>query len=83
MSAVDILGVSGLVNYFGKIRDVDDIIASPILLSKGTTKLALYGIGSIRDERLHRSFQRKKVKFLRPLEAPDEWFNLLAFHQNR
>lgn len=83
MSAVDILSVSGLINYFGKIKDVDDIVSSPILLVKGSTHLALYGVGSIRDERLFRSFQRKKVKFLRPLENEDSWFNLLTFHQNR
>ena len=83
LSAMDIVSVSGLVNYFGKVRDVDDISLSPVLLSKGRTKLALYGLGSIRDERLYRAFQRRKVKMLRPLEDPDAWFNLLLFHQNR
>ena len=29
----------------------------PILLRKGTTKVALYGLGNIRDERLYRMFQ--------------------------
>jgi len=80
---MDLLSVSGLVNFFGKVKDVDDISVNPILLQKGTTKLALYGIGSIRDERLNRSFQRGKVKFLRPEEDPGSWFNLLLFHQNR
>ncbi|KAM0683424.1 meiotic recombination [Mitosporidium daphniae] len=83
LSAVDILSVGGLVNYFGKVKDVDDIVASPVLLAKGNTRLALYGIGSIRDERLYRSFQRNKVKFLRPLEDEESWFSLLTFHQNR
>jgi len=29
----------------------------PVLLKKGTTKLALYGLGNVRDERLARAFQ--------------------------
>ena len=35
----------------GKVR------ISPILLAKGDTKLALYGLGNLRDERLARLFQ--------------------------
>jgi double-strand break repair protein MRE11 len=46
-------------------------------------QLALFGIGNIRDERLHRTFVEKKVKMLRPKEAADDWFNLLVLHQNR
>ena len=80
---MDLLSVSGLVNFFGKVMDVDDISISPVLLQKGSTRLALYGLGSIRDERLNRSFQRGKVKMLQPEEDPDAWFNLLLFHQNR
>lgn len=53
------------------------------LLQKGNTKLALYGLGSCRDERLHRMFRRGKVKFLRPSEEGDQWFNVLVLHQNR
>ncbi len=30
---------------------------APVLLQKGTTKIALYGLGNIRDERLARAFQ--------------------------
>jgi double-strand break repair protein MRE11 len=30
---------------------------APILLQKGATKVALYGLGNIRDERLARMFQ--------------------------
>ena len=80
---MDLLSVCGLVNYFGRVPNVDDITMSPILLKKGESKLALYGLGSIRDERLHRTFLDKKVKMLRPKEDPDSWFNLLVFHQNR
>lgn len=33
------------------------ITLSPVLLEKGSTRLALYGLGNVRDERLGRLFQ--------------------------
>ena len=83
MCALNLLSVANLVNYFGKPSDIEDISISPILLRKGTSQLALYGLGSVRDERLHRLFLRTKVKFLRPKEQSDDWFNLFMLHQNR
>ena len=91
LAALDILSAAGLVNYFGKSREVDDVTVSPILLKKGNTGMALYGLGSIRDQRLHHTFLSRKVKMLRPSDADarttglraEEWFNLLLFHQNR
>jgi len=83
LSAIDLLSVCGLLNHFGKASSVDKIEISPLLLQKGQTKLALYGLGSVRDERLHRAFCDKKVKMLRPKDDPDSWFNLFAIHQNR
>lgn len=83
LSAIDILSTAGLVNYFGKTREVDDITMMPVLLKKGTSQLALYGLGSMRDERLHRTFLSHKVKMLAPPETESPWFNILLFHQNR
>lgn len=89
LSPVDILSVANLVNYFGKTANVESVEVSPLLLQKGTTRLALYGLGSCRDERLHRMMRRKNVTFLRPEgegegeEGADEWFSLLVLHQNR
>ena len=88
LSAVDVLSVANLINYFGKTSNVEEIEVSPLLLQKGTTRLALYGLGSCRDERLHRMMRRKQVSFLRPEgegegEGADEWFSLLVLHQNR
>eukprot|EP00808_Paulinella_micropora_P003798 g57215.t1 len=83
-SAMDILHSSRLVNYFGKQATIDDIKNFPILMTKGTSKLALYGLGNIRDERLHRTFQSNKVSWVRPAgEDKSEWFNLCVLHQNR
>ena len=82
-SAMDLLGRCNLVNYFGKADNVSDIKIFPILMQKGSTKLALYGLGSVRDERLHRTFRMKKVQWIRPLEEKDDFFNLFVIHQNR
>ena len=57
---MDILSSCNLVNYFGKASlggdGVGQIRIHPILLTKKATKLALYGLGNIRDERLNRMF---------------------------
>ena len=55
---------------------------------QGATKVALYGLGSIRDERLGRAFQTPGcVQWQRPAPAPgypaEEWLNLFVLHQNR
>ena len=83
-SSIDVLSSAGLVNYFGHVASLDDIIVRPILLQKGDTFVALYGMGNVRDERLHRCFRLKKVHFVRPKDdGKRKWFNILLFHQNR
>jgi double-strand break repair protein MRE11 len=83
LCGLDLLSVAGLVNYFGKQSKIDDMIVKPVLFQKNENKLALYGIGNVRDERLHRTFKQKKCRFERPSENPDDWFNLFVIHQNR
>jgi len=83
LAGLDLLAVAGLINYFGKVPEVDDITMKPILIEKGSTKLALYGLGNVRDERLFRTYTEEKVRMLRPAEDTEKWFNLLVFHQNR
>ncbi|XP_047251908.1 double-strand break repair protein MRE11 isoform X1 [Capsicum annuum] len=92
LSAVDILSACNLVNYFGKMdlggSGVGQIALHPILIRKGLTSVALYGLGNIRDERLNRMFQTPHaVQWMRP-EAQEgcqvsDWFNILVLHQNR
>ncbi|CAK9160191.1 unnamed protein product [Ilex paraguariensis] len=92
LSAVDILSACNLVNYFGKVvlggSGVGQITLYPILIRKGSTSVALYGLGNIRDERLNRMFQTPHaVQWMRP-EAKEgyqlsDWFNILVLHQNR
>lgn len=67
------LSACNLVNYFGKSESVDDITVYPILVAKGKTKVAIYGLGNVRDERLYRTFQQKKVKLMRPVEDREKY----------
>lgn len=80
--SLDLLQVAGLVNYFGRVPEADNIHVKPVLLQKGETKLALYGISNVRDERLFRTFRDKNVTFYRPSDDDGKFFNLLAVHQN-
>ena len=45
--------------------------------------MALYGMSSVKDERLHRLFRDEKVRYLIPDQDTDKWFNMLVLHQNR
>nr|WPK49565.1 MRE11 [Halechiniscus sp.] len=89
---LDTLHTQRLINYFGKIDDLNDIEVKPILLQKGNTYLALYGMGSIKDERLNHMLRNGKVKFVRPapfqspvdgrpVHADRDIFSVLLFHQ--
>ncbi|KAG8522374.1 LOW QUALITY PROTEIN: Double-strand break repair protein MRE11 [Galemys pyrenaicus] len=83
LCALDVLSCAGLVNHFGRAPSVEKIDISPLLLRRGGTKIALYGLGSIPDERLYRMFVNRKVTMLRPKEDEGAWFNLFVLHQNR
>jgi double-strand break repair protein MRE11 len=83
LCSLDLLSASGLVNFFGCYTNLDKIEVKPVLLKKGHTQLALYGLGSVRDERLHRMFRSNQVQFMRPKDETGDWFNLFVIHQNR
>ncbi|RSL60830.1 Double-strand break repair protein mus-23 [Fusarium sp. AF-6] len=80
--SLDLLQASGLLNYFGRVPEADNIQAKPILLQKGLTRLALFGLSNVRDERMFRTFRDHKVKWFHPSPQSPDWFNLLAVHQN-
>ena len=80
--SLDLLQAAGLLNYYGRVAEADNIEAKPILLQKGGTKLALFGLSNVRDERMFRTFRDHRVKWFRPNLQTDDWFNLLAVHQN-
>jgi double-strand break repair protein MRE11 len=82
LAALDILQMSGLLNYFGRVPESDKIDVKPVLLQKGRSKLALYGISNVRDERIHRTFKSENVTFFQPDTQADDWFNICCVHQN-
>ncbi|AAS53924.1 AFR553Cp [Eremothecium gossypii ATCC 10895] len=82
LTPMDLLQVCGLVNHFGKVGQTDNIELNPLLFRKGGTQLALYGLASIRDERLFRTFKEGNVRFNVPAGQADDWFNLMCVHQN-
>lgn len=81
LCALNLLQVSGLVNYFGASQSIEDVDIHPIVMRKGDSSLALYGLGNIRDERLHRQWRSGHVNFER--SSGEDCFNLFVFHQNR
>ena len=80
ISVLDILSEAGMINYFGKSNRVDKIEVEPLVLQKGSNKLALFGLGAVRNERLYRTFSQNNVQFL---ETQEDAFNLFIIHQNR
>lgn len=90
------LSVTGLLNYFGKLDLAPDehldpaaeqgIKIKPVLLRKGSTYLAMYGVGNVKDARMHYELRSNRVKMFMPDGGPvrdDDWFNMLLVHQNR
>jgi double-strand break repair protein MRE11 len=88
LSAIDILSAAGLVTYFGKSANIDRVDVRPLIITKGTTRVAVYGLGNIRDERLSRTWDSGNVHF-HPVLLPNSTkvdptvFHILVLHQNR
>ena len=53
MSSMDQLNANSYVNYFGKVPDIQNLEVNPVLLVKGRTRIAIYGIGHISDIRFN------------------------------
>ncbi|XP_017487509.1 PREDICTED: double-strand break repair protein MRE11-like [Rhagoletis zephyria] len=82
LSSLDLLSTTGLVNYFGRWTDLTKVNINPVLLRKGQTQLALYGLSHIHDARLRRLFEDFKVNMEYPSSEEGEWFHLMVLHQN-
>ncbi|VEL27153.1 unnamed protein product [Protopolystoma xenopodis] len=86
LCAADLLHTSGLLNLFGKNPSIEQLKIRPLLIRKGDTNIAIYGIGSVREERMHRLFVSNAVEFIRPeddVAGAEKWFSLALIHQNR
>ncbi|KAF9011920.1 DNA repair exonuclease [Cyathus striatus] len=90
LCALDVLSVSGLLNYMGKIdlptSDADapntGLAVRPVLLRKGRTYMGMYGIGNVKDARMHFELRSNRVRMFMPRDK-DKWFNIFLIHQNR
>jgi len=60
----------------------EGIAVRPVLLQKGTSRLAMYGIGNVKDQRMHFELRSNRVRMYMPKDK-DDWFNVLIIHQNR
>ena len=80
LSALDILSSSNMINYFGKMERVDDIVIKPVCFKKQSTYVAIYALGAMNDERLSRMFEQDKVSFERAQNS--KYFHILVVHQN-
>lgn len=58
------------------------IAVRPVLLRKGNTHLGMYGIGNVKDQRMHFELRSNRVRMFMPRDK-DSWFNILLLHQNR
>lgn len=82
-SAMDLFHTINYVNYFGKYTNLNEVHIKPILMSKGTQKLALYGLSHIPDKRLVKLLREKKVTIDKPNDEEGKFINILTLHQNR
>lgn len=81
-SALDVLSSTGLINYFGQWKELSNIKISPIILRKGDTKVALYGLNHIPDRRLYNLINTNQFNITVP-EVLEDVFCMFVLHQNR
>ncbi|XP_008486269.3 double-strand break repair protein MRE11-like, partial [Diaphorina citri] len=82
VAALDIVSNSGLVNYFGKCTNLNEITLNPLIIQKNETKVAIFGLGYVKDERLCNMIKHNKVKYMKPTDDKDIIY-ILVLHQNR
>ncbi|XBW37505.1 hypothetical protein QEN19_003086 [Hanseniaspora menglaensis] len=85
VSILKILSNLKLINYLGNynIKDKEDVEIEPVILTKGSTQLNLYGLSNIKEERLNKLIRSNRLTFLTNDELTPKGLNLLLLHQNR
>ena len=79
LSTLDIFALKE-INYFGKIADASKCTVHPIIFQKGSTTVALYGLGFLKENKLVSALKSGSIKFKSP---PENAFCMLVVHQNR
>lgn len=69
------------MNNFGKCEQKEHIEITPILIHKEETKIALYGIGHLKENAFQENLNSQNFHFLKPANS-EEYFNILVLHQN-
>ena len=84
LSSMDQLNENSYINYFGKVENIETVSVEPVILIKGTTKIALYGIGHISDTRFNLLKERDELSFCRPTNPDgtidESFFSILVVH---
>lgn len=80
VSPMDILHSTGTVNYFGKALNMNKIEVEPLIINQNNVRIAVYGLGYIKDRRLYRMLMDDKVVFKKDVLAN---IHILMVHQNR
>eukprot|EP00792_Barthelona_sp_PAP020_P001683 TRINITY_DN1269_c0_g1_i1.p1 TRINITY_DN1269_c0_g1~~TRINITY_DN1269_c0_g1_i1.p1 ORF type:complete len:668 (+),score=140.27 TRINITY_DN1269_c0_g1_i1:77-2080(+) len=82
-SPLHVLAASKVINYIGRQPANSSIITlRPIILTKGYTRIAIYGLSYIREERLFRLLRERKINIVQPSD-PENVYSILLIHQNR
>jgi double-strand break repair protein MRE11 len=55
------LSAAGLVNYFGRQDNLNNVEIKPLLFRKGSSYVAIYGMGALKEKRLHKIISSNKV----------------------
>jgi double-strand break repair protein MRE11 len=82
LSAVSLVHTTKYVNYIINQNDEDSLLVEPVILQKGRTKLAIYCLGHVKEERLNRLISTNKLQYKVPPDY-EQHFNILVVHQNR
>ncbi|KAI4291954.1 double-strand break repair protein MRE11 [Pancytospora philotis] len=81
VSPLDVLQSTGFINYFGRCSNVERIVMRPVTIVRGAVRIAIYGLGYIKDRIVYSAFASGSVEYERP--DGDDWYNILVVHQNR
>lgn len=88
-SVLQILKTSGLINYFGRHRDLDFLTFRPICFVKKTASgkkigVALYGLGNMQHSKLRNILKERKYSIIPPEDSNEvSYTSIMVMHQNR
>ncbi|OMJ77611.1 hypothetical protein SteCoe_22784 [Stentor coeruleus] len=82
VSALNIMQSANYLNYISGIYESDVLKLNPIVLKKQDTKIAIYGIGNMKEDKLNQMLIGGKIIFEKPENCRDYVF-ILVVHQNR